>query len=372
MYVGRPTGDAWLGPAGPTAADNVEFNRDHYLAPNVVAYWAARGGVLQDMLGTVGDMIADNSGVAESTTGGPSFGNLGATNRACYAPSAAAWKPTAATTIFGLFAAPPGGASGTFLFGTENSFDGWGCYSPATATPHMYMRIGAAWADVGVSGGLSQEPALAGMSFDGNTFTGRWGGNKATQSISGSITQSSFSLDFPNRGGNTTPYGGSAALSLQFIVLDRALSDDEWTDLRASPWQMLRMVRGGDLFRPLVITPITATGAFTFADMTIAGEATYTAPSSGVHGVLRRRTRRRLWNDVPQDLKPVVALAEEWADESHVQQAVNDALARYAALSARASAARRDRLIDDLKRAIVHAVERAAEADDEEALIALL
>lgn len=243
MYVGRPNGEAWLSPAGPTAVDEVEFNRDHPLAPNVVAYWAARGGVLQDMLGTIGDMIADNSGVAEGALSGLSFGNLGVTNRACYAPYDAAWKPTAATTIIGQFAAPPGGASGTFLFGTENSLDGWGCYSFATGTPRMYMRVGAAWADQGVSGSISREPSLIGMSHDGATFTARWDGSKSTQSISGSITQSSFSLDIPNRGGNAAPNGGSAALCLQFIILDRALSDAEWDSLRDAPWQLLRMVR---------------------------------------------------------------------------------------------------------------------------------
>ena len=68
----------------------------------------------------------------------------------------------------------------------------------------------------------------------------------------------------------------------------------------------------------------------------------------------------------------MVALAEEWADESPVQRAVDEALDRYARISTRASIARRDRLVDELKRAIVQAVERAAEADDEEALIALL
>ena len=154
-------------------------------------------------------------------------------------------------------------------------------------------------------------------------------------------------------------------------IHNRVLGPSEVARLYRDPWAGTARPVRRVAYAP--IAPITAEGAITFADMTIAGEATYTAPSAGgVHGVVRRRVRRQLWNDVPAELKPVVALAEEWADETPVQRAVDEALARYARLTARASVARRDRLIDEMKRAIVHAVERAAEADDEEALIALL
>ena len=251
MYVSR--GSPWLSPAAPTRADDVEFNSDHPLAPNVVAYWVARGDVLQDMLGTVDDMIAANSGVPENTLSGPSFGNLGSTARACYADQSTAWKPTAATTIAGIFAAPPAGASGTYLFGTEDSFDGWGCYSFATGTPHFYMRIGTAWADQSVTASITREPALVGMTYDGATFAARWNAAKSTQSISGAITQSTISLDIANRGGGAAPAGNSAALCQSFLVLDRALSDAEWADLVAAPWQLLRMV-------PRVLGNTAATG----------------------------------------------------------------------------------------------------------------
>lgn len=90
------------------------------------------------------------------------------------------------------------------------------------------------------------------------------------------------------------------------------------------------------------------------------------------HGVLRRRVRRQMWANVPEELKPVVALAEEWTEADPVRRAVDEALAQHARMTARTSAARRDRLIDEAKRAIIAAVERAAEMDDEEALIALL
>ena len=75
---------------------------------------------------------------------------------------------------------------------------------------------------------------------------------------------------------------------------------------------------------------------------------------------------------MPTELAPVVSLAENYADELAVQRAVDDALARFAAMKAKTSIARRERLVDDLKRAIVAAVEEAAETDDEDALIALL
>jgi hypothetical protein len=99
---------------------------------------------------------------------------------------------------------------------------------------------------------------------------------------------------------------------------------------------------------------------------------TATASFSSLHGTLIRRRRTRTWEDVPVELAPVVSLAENYSEELAVQRAVDDALARYAALKARASLARRERLVDDLKAAIIHAVERAAEQDDEDALAALL
>ncbi len=99
---------------------------------------------------------------------------------------------------------------------------------------------------------------------------------------------------------------------------------------------------------------------------------TATASFSSLHGTLIRRRRTRTWEDVPVELAPAVSLAENYSEELAVQRAVDDALARYAALKARASLARRERLVNDLKAAIIHAVERAAEQDDEDALAALL
>ena len=114
---------------------------------------------------------------------------------------------------------------------------------------------------------------------------------------------------------------------------------------------------------------------------TIAGDIPVTAaiaaeltPLSGgnPHGVLRRGRRGRNWQNVPEELKPVVALAEEWSEADPVARAVEEALAKHARITLRTSAARRARLIDEAKRAVIAAVERAAEMDDEEALIALL
>lgn len=90
------------------------------------------------------------------------------------------------------------------------------------------------------------------------------------------------------------------------------------------------------------------------------------------HGTIRRRGRYRVWDDVPNELEPVVALAENYADTMAVQRAVDDALMRFARIGARTSANRRNTLIDEMRRAVVAAVERAAEEDDEEALAALL
>ncbi len=89
-------------------------------------------------------------------------------------------------------------------------------------------------------------------------------------------------------------------------------------------------------------------------------------------GTLRRHRRSVRWDDVPLELEPVVALAENYAGAADVQRAVDDALLRFARIGARTSVNRRATLIDEMRRAVVAAVERAAEDDDEEALAALL
>lgn len=116
-----------------------------------------------------------------------------------------------------------------------------------------------------------------------------------------------------------------------------------------------------------VYDPIT--GALT-GDIPITGQIL--ASSGELGGRLRRRGRYVVWRDAPVELQPVVSLAENYADDAAVTRAVDDAIARMERLRANASAAKRRQMVEDLSRAIVAAVERAAEADDEEAIIALL
>jgi hypothetical protein len=121
------------------------------------------------------------------------------------------------------------------------------------------------------------------------------------------------------------------------------------------------------------IAPLTSTITAGTLSLTASIAAEWEADAGGVpHGVIRRRGRARQWDNVPEELAPVVALAEDFAAAAEVQRAVDDALLRFARIGARTSAARRHTLIDEMRRAVVAAVERAAEDDDEDALTALL
>lgn len=372
MQIGRPRGDPWLWPAGPTAADEVEFNREHYLSANVVGYWVARGDVLQDMLATNGDMIAANSGSADSTPGGLAWGNVNATSVPGYLAHSTAWKPSSAVTVAALCGAARAGtnaAINTHLFGCEGTNNGWGVYFNGVGQTRAYCRVGAAWADQLAMVTWDQSPRLVGFTFDGSTFTARHDSASATQSISGSVTNSTVSLDLLGRGGLATT-NGRAGVFQAFLIFDRALSAAEWADLGTAPFQLLRTVRQFVNRGPY--PPLTAeiTGDI---PVTAAIAAELTPLSGGnPHGVLRRGRRGRNWQNVPEELKPVVALAEEWSEADPVARAVEEALAKHARITLRTSAARRARLIDEAKRAVIAAVERAAEMDDEEALIALL
>lgn len=245
MHIGRLRGEPWLWPAGPTAADAVEFNRDHPLAPSVVGYWVARGDVLQDVLATNGDMIAANSGSADSTPGGLAWGNVNATSVPGYIAHSTAWKPSSAVTVAALCGAARAGtnaAINTHLFGCEGTNNGWGVYFNGVGQTRAYCRVGAAWADQLAMVTWDQVPRLVGFTFDGSTFTARHDTASATQSISGSVTNSTVSLDLLGRGGLATTTG-RAGMFQAFLVLDRALSAAEWADLATAPFQLLRTVR---------------------------------------------------------------------------------------------------------------------------------
>lgn len=94
----------------------------------------------------------------------------------------------------------------------------------------------------------------------------------------------------------------------------------------------------------------------------------FTAGPAGRGHQFRRWHGGRHWQDVPMELQPVVSLAENYADTPEVVATVDQALTRYLAMQATASLNRQMRLLDEARRAIVHAVEEAAERDDEEAL----
>jgi hypothetical protein len=259
-----------------------------------------------------------------------------------------------------------GGAAGSASPGTSTGGAGGANYTAsqaggAAATAGTGDSNGASGGGGG-SGGNGGAGG-AGQEWDATHGSGAGGGGGGTTSGNGASAGS-----YGGGGGGGGYSGGAAGAGAAGLIVITYTPAATAYSLAADPLSYEYAAADIGMVRGRVLDAEALAYEYGPADIAL----TYMAPSSSVHGVLRRRTRRRLWNDVPADLKPVVALAEAWADESPVQRAVDDALARYAALSTRASAARRDRLVDDLKRAIVHAVERAAEADDEEALIALL
>ncbi len=217
----------------------VTLDRSHPLAVGLVACWASRQWTMKDMLGGNGDVVQANSGNMAPTLGGLGFGNSGNNNRAGYVPQNTRWKPTDYTTIAAVMT-KTGGASGpnSRSFGTENFSDGWGMYFFNGTGPRLYMRIGAAWADQGVTSGSGNDPQLYGMSFDGTTFVARCEGSKATQSISGAITQSAVSLDLVGSvgGGMGTGNDSTPGYIQIFYIWRRALSDAEWLALRQTPF----------------------------------------------------------------------------------------------------------------------------------------
>lgn len=152
-----------------------------------------------------------------------------------------------------------------------------------------------------------------------------------------------------------------------FRVWGRTIAPGEVARLYREPWAGAGRRRPFGGFAPSSQITITGAGAFSFDAMGVSGEGRMIP-----HGVTRVRRRAHVWSDVPVELEPVVALAEGFADVLEVERAVDDALARYRALSERASAARRDALVARLQAEIVAAVEAAAERDDEDALLALL
>jgi len=340
------------------AVDDVEFDRSHWMSPSVVGYWCALGNVPKDMLGTLSDMTPTNSGTATTTPNGLAWGNTSGTTSYASIVQSTAWKPTAATTIIGLFAAPAAGISGTYLFRTENTVDGWGCYNATTSTPHMYMRIGSAWADVGVSGGaLGREPTLVGMSYDGSTFTARWGTNKATAAASGSIVQSAIDATFP-----------SCALMQQFIVLDRALSDAEWAALLDAPYQMLRVrpqnvlafesasynLSAEGVSRTYSLGAAALTRGYSFSASGVDRQYSFgaaslnwqPAQSSDTHDGFRRRSRRERALDAAAERE-----RQEWIAERNALRLSLEAAMGYAA-----------EVVEDAPPAAVEAVEAAQEA----------
>lgn len=116
--------------------------------------------------------------------------------------------------------------------------------------------------------------------------------------------------------------------------------------------------------------PIEGTAAATLEDLTSA--SVEPPATTSVHGRMRRYRRTIIWDDPPPELAPVVALAENYAEDLAVERAVDAAIAKLDRLSARATMLRRARVLEEVRVSIVEAVARAAEQDDEEALIALL
>lgn len=169
-------------------------------------------------------------------------------------------------------------------------------------------------------------------------------------------------------------------------IWTRALKPNEISRLYSDPWAGTftpgpRLYSASSPITGTIADTIGITGALSGVVLDpITGTLTDTLDITGsliggsgsLGGRLRRRGRYRVWDDVPPEIQPVVSLAENYADAYAVERAVDEAIARMGRLRANASAAKRRALIEDVSRSIVRAVEAAAEADDEEALIALM
>lgn len=197
-----------------------------------------------------------------------------------------------------------------------------------------------------------------------------------------------------NTSGNNANAGRLINLNIEYFngyfsnfrVWNRTLQPDEISRLYADPWAGTltpgpRLYSASSLITGTIADTIGITGALSGVVLEpITGTLTDTVDITGsliggsgsLGGRLRRRGRYRVWDDVPPEIQPVVSLAENYADAYAVERAVDEAIARMGRLRANASAAKRRALIEDVSRSIVRAVEAAAEADDEEALIALM
>lgn len=263
----------------------------------------------------------------------------------------------------------------------------------------------------------------------GATFSGYVNG-----ALAGSAVESSNDSTYPLQIGGAPSVGEHFAGGIQGVrVFNRALRPTEVARLYRDPWAGTARTRRTVVYAPSAATTLTpGPGAVTYTGQAVtvragatlavgAGAATYAGQqasvaagasvavgagavayqgqlatvsepitvavgpgaveyvgqgvtfSSGVLGGTLRRSRRLMrWDDVPAELAPVVSLAENYADAAEVQRVVDDALLRFARIGARTSLARRATLVDEMRRSVVAAVARAAEQDDEDALMALL
>lgn len=161
-------------------------------------------------------------------------------------------------------------------------------------------------------------------------------------------------------------YASGTHKTMMFAVAPFAVGAGQILEFAQSPFALfepragIRVPAGVSSLSAAIAGTIPVTGAITAIN------------GASLAGRVRRRGRYRVWQDAPVELQPVVSLAENYSDAIAVERAVDAAIERLAKMRVNASAARRRALVETLSREIVAAVEAAAEADDEEALIALL
>jgi hypothetical protein len=222
-------------PGRIAVAPQLELDWTHPLARGLLAYWAPnRSGLLRSFVPGIADIAPINLGqvgvfAGYLAGGASSFSTYGTT------PYNAAWAPTTTVSVVAgvavsLSNAGNGAGNNTYIFRTEQSSNGWGCYNTTVPPAHLYMRIGSAWADVGLALPLDGLAHQFAMTYDGATFTGNIDGTVGTVAATGAIVQSPLPLTL----------GDAAASCRYFAIYNRAVPADQLKMLQLDPYGMLR------------------------------------------------------------------------------------------------------------------------------------
>lgn len=208
------------------------LDRSHPLAAGLrlcVLFNEAGGSFIRDIAsGLIGTL---DTGTWGAKPGGDALSS--AATRAASFPHSTAYKPTSGTSIVLRAMSATG-----YWYGTEGALSGFGCYGGA-AGPHPYMRIGGAWSDPGTFPAINGAiPNTITQTFNGATHSAYLNGVlKFAASVSGTITQSSTTLDIGAKGAGVN---GGPVTAFGLWIYDYALTPDLIAWISAEPYAMVR------------------------------------------------------------------------------------------------------------------------------------